>query len=202
MTKPLIAIPNNTDNRFVSLGELLTTDNNTRKVSVATLVTAIEKFGICSWDKYGRFVKFDHDSPAGVEALQLLEDVYEFENESYKYHAEERHPIDYEEDCENPYLQYGWATKDLPKFDVIRDSQFETVGQKPQFLQREATNNLNIIAALLEYIKGNVKGIKQHPSYKSEALLIEEIEAQYSKQANGLSKRNLEKKFAQAKRIF
>lgn len=63
---------------------------------------------------------------------------------------------------------------------------------------------LNIIAGLLEYIKGEITGIKPHPSYDSEANLIEIIVAEYRdkrKKVNiGLSKRTLEDKFAEAKK--
>ena len=64
---------------------------------------------------------------------------------------------------------------------------------------------LNIIAVLLECnIKGDMRDVEPHPSFKNQASLIAAIDAKYGVQkqkANlGLSKRTLEDKFAEAKK--
>jgi hypothetical protein len=62
---------------------------------------------------------------------------------------------------------------------------------------------LNIIAVLLEYIKGETDGIEKHPSFTTEAKLIGAIVSDYVVLRNkvniGLSKRTLEEKFGEAK---
>jgi hypothetical protein len=58
---------------------------------------------------------------------------------------------------------------------------------------------LNIIAALLDCINGSLPGIERHPSFASEAKLIEEIDRLFDGYA-GLSASNLSRKFPEAKR--
>lgn len=64
---------------------------------------------------------------------------------------------------------------------------------------RTETTYLNIIGALLEIILGESPNIKAHPSFSSQAQLINHL-SEY--EVDGLSKSNLEKKFAEAKRFF
>jgi len=59
----------------------------------------------------------------------------------------------------------------------------------------------NIIAALLEVIAGNLPAVERHPSFPSEAKLIEAIDKHYSGYP-GLSKSNLTRKFPEAKRAL
>lgn len=64
---------------------------------------------------------------------------------------------------------------------------------------RAETTYLNIIAALLEYIEGRLPDVEKHPSFKSEAKLIEGI-AEHFQGFGGLSKSNLSRKFPEARR--
>lgn len=57
----------------------------------------------------------------------------------------------------------------------------------------------NIIAALLDVIAGKLPNVEAHPSFSSEAKLIETIDQQY-RGYSGLSKSNLQRKFPEAKR--
>ena len=59
----------------------------------------------------------------------------------------------------------------------------------------------NIIAALLDCIAGNLPGVEKHPSFASEAKLIEAID-EYFRGYSGLSKSNLSRKFPAAKRAM
>ncbi len=61
------------------------------------------------------------------------------------------------------------------------------------------TTYLNIIAALLECISGDAPGVGKHPSFSNQSALITFLDDKY-KGISGLSKRNLEKYFAEAKR--
>jgi hypothetical protein len=71
-------------------------------------------------------------------------------------------------------------------------------GNKP-LTSRAETTYLNIIAALLDCIAGNLPNVEKHPSFASEAKLIEAIEQHY-KGYSGLSQSNLSRKFPEAKR--
>ncbi len=70
--------------------------------------------------------------------------------------------------------------------------------EKP-FQPRERTTLLNTIAALLEIIAGEAPGVQKHPSFESEAKLIEAI-AKHYQGYDGLSQSNLSRKFPEAKR--
>jgi hypothetical protein len=63
---------------------------------------------------------------------------------------------------------------------------------------RSRTTYQNIIAALLDCIAGNLPNVDKHPSFESEAKLIEAIEEHY-RGFGGLSKSNLTRKFPEAK---
>lgn len=65
--------------------------------------------------------------------------------------------------------------------------------------ERAEATYQNIIAVLLEVIAGRVPSIESHPSFSSEAKLIETID-QYYRGYPGLSKSNLQRKFPEAKR--
>ena len=65
--------------------------------------------------------------------------------------------------------------------------------------ERAEATYQNIIAALLDCIAGNISGIKKHPSFSSEAKLIDKIE-EYYRGYGGLSKSNMSRKFPEAKR--
>ena len=196
---------NQENNSFISLRDLLGRShifkNSSRVVSIADLASAIEQSGIYTWDKYGRCKLFKKDDPEIQKALTLLERIYSFESDFEP--KDELHPLELtEDDPDDPYCSFGWENSSLPDFDSIHTSRAE-INKKVQINnQRTDANNLNIIASLLAYIKGEMKGIDKHPSFESEALLIKEIEAEYSRKFTGLSQRNLEGKFAEAKRKF
>jgi len=67
--------------------------------------------------------------------------------------------------------------------------------------ERAETTYQNIIAALLDCIAGNLPDIEKHPSFPSEAKLIEIIDEHFSGYG-GLSKSNLSRKFPEAKRTL
>jgi hypothetical protein len=64
---------------------------------------------------------------------------------------------------------------------------------------RAESSYQRIIAALLNYLQGQVPGVDAHPSFTNESDLIEEL-ARVFKGYEGLSVSNLSRKFPQAKR--
>lgn len=65
--------------------------------------------------------------------------------------------------------------------------------------QRAETTYLNIIAALLDCIGGNLPGIEKHPSFSSEAQMIQVLDRLFDGYA-GLSASTLSRKFPEARR--
>jgi len=82
-----------------------------------------------------------------------------------------------------------------------RDSLLATVAKSGLPGDRAETTYQNIIAALLDCIAGNLPGAEKHPSFPSEAKLIEAID-QHFDGYSGLSKSNLSRKFPEAKRAL
>ena len=64
---------------------------------------------------------------------------------------------------------------------------------------RSETTYLNIIAALLDCIAGNLPNVEKHPSFTIEAKLIEAIDGHF-RGYGGLSQSTLSRKFPAAKR--
>ena len=67
--------------------------------------------------------------------------------------------------------------------------------------ERAEATYQNIIAALLDCISGKLPSIEKHPSFSSEAKLIEAIDHHFNGYS-GLSKSNLSRKFPEAKRAL
>jgi len=183
-------------NPFLSLRQLLSAP---QQVTVGTLATAIENHGIYSWDRYGRFKKFSKETPEFQRALELLAMVHKFEDDESP--RQDQHPLDEANGLDDPFVQFGWAQEVAPDFKAIRSVQMEAPSKKQPGEQRMETSNLRIIAALLQYVSGGVTGVEKHPHYKSEAELILTLEAEHKGTA-GLSQRNFQDKFAQAKRAM
>jgi len=67
--------------------------------------------------------------------------------------------------------------------------------------ERAESTYQNIIASLLDCISGSIPGVERHPSFDSEAKLIETID-DYFRGYGGLSKSTLSRKFPDAKRAL
>lgn len=76
----------------------------------------------------------------------------------------------------------------------------ESTAEKP-LSERERMALLRLAGALLEYIKGQYPGVNKHPSFETEAKLIEAISTQ-NVGIGGLSKSNLQRKIPEAKRAL
>lgn len=82
--------------------------------------------------------------------------------------------------------------------DKLDKLQQDVAGQHAPGERAEVTYQ-NIIAALLDVVAGNLPNVERHPSFASEAKLIETIDEKY-RGYPGLSKSNLQRKFPEAKR--
>ncbi len=109
-----MSAPTDEGNPWLSLADLIRINT-----SVATLATAIETFGIQTYDRFGRRVPATDEGPEGkvskTRALNLLA----------TYYADLRNP-DREEPFDNegwfgydsPLLEFGWPADEAPKFET------------------------------------------------------------------------------------
>ncbi len=84
---------------------------------------------------------------------------------------------------------------------ALQEQLSEDFEQPKEMSLRSETTYQNIIAALLDCISGNLPGVEKHPSFPSEAKLIEAIDHHFDGYS-GLSKSNLSRKFPEAKRAL
>lgn len=185
------------NNPYICLKKLVNHEN----VSVATLATAIESFGIYTWDKYGRFKLFQKDTPEAQQALLLLQHIFEYENDPTPGNSDKQHPLDVSNDWDDPYWRFGWAVNELPNLKTIKDGQLEVPQTNKSHNRRAESCNLKIIAALLNCINGDFPNVARHPKFTSEAQLIVFLETTY-KEKGGFSISSLSHKFPEAKSIL
>ena len=187
-------------NPFLNLGSLLSCGlDGQRHVSVATLATAIETFGIYTWDQFGRFRLFKVGTPEADRALRLISFVYEFESSSSQ--GETQHPLDACSGEDDPYWQFGWASEVAPNFDAIRSGQLENRQPlRAKRSTREENNNFALIGALLELLLGTSPGGQKLSIYKDQAAVISALESRFG-DCDGISKRTLEDKFPKARQL-
>lgn len=110
-------LPNYEDNPFLTIGKLLDDE-----ISVAVLADTIEKYGICTYDEYGRFVFANEKIKA--YALDLLKEHHEWEciPPEERSYEESRSPMD-RWGChdDNAYGHLGWSKKVVLNFDRAQD---------------------------------------------------------------------------------
>ncbi len=114
-------------NPFVSLGDLLSKGR-----SVAVLATAIEKFKIYTWDRFGRFGEANIEDKA--LALRYLASYLEWEldvDPQTNFHFKDD-PLSRTAGDANPFSQSGWHKDDLPDFDLLEsERQLATDSSSP-----------------------------------------------------------------------
>lgn len=96
---------------------------------------------------------------------------------------------------------YKSLRQEKESIEAERDSLKAMVDKVGVPGERAETTYQNIIAALLDCIAGNLPDVEKHPSFTSEAKLIEAIDNHY-RGYGGLSKSNLSRKFPEAKRTL
>lgn len=168
------------------------------KVSISTLASAIERDGIQGWDRFGRFKTFTKDSQGDDAAryskvLDLLAAQHEFDAISDGAH---RSPLEEAEDFAGSGhpLEYGWLENQLPDFSaIVAEGAGQPVEPPKRPSKRAETSEKRIIGAILKHVLPRA-------GYESEAALISDLLEHGYDNYDGISKRNLEKTFAEAKR--
>jgi len=175
----------------------------------AQLATAIEAHGVTGWDRFGRFGQLKPTSDGARSALDSLAAYQSALNDAYERADQELanlepgdpypgldDPLDFlaEHTHTVPLHHFGWPPVKLPPID-------RTVQHPPpptrKISPRSANETLNALGGLLLVLKD------LHESDKllkmpSEAQLINKCLTKFPR-FPGISKNNLEKKFAAAK---
>ncbi|MEE4280216.1 MAG: hypothetical protein V2I82_17255 [Halieaceae bacterium] len=102
---------------------------------------------------------------------------------------------------ENSKSEYKKLREEKEAIEAERDSLKSMVDRLGASGERAESTYQNIIAALLDCIAGNLPNVEKHPSFASEAKLIEAIDEHF-RGYGGLSKSNLSRKFPESKRAL
>jgi len=102
---------------------------------------------------------------------------------------------------EKATASYKSLRQEKETIEAERDSLKAMVDKMGVPGDRAEVTYQNIIAALLDCIAGDLPGVEKHPSFASEAKLIEKMDDFFRGYA-GLSKSNLSRKFPEAKKRF
>lgn len=177
--------------------------------TVAQLATAVEKNGVCGWDRFGRYGEFKASGQRinGVEdALDALAAYWHYEQNFWRETGGlgdpesislESHPIDSFNQIDFPFIgihQFGWLLEDLPKINAS-----EKYPMAPRFNAKHAVTRhtnalLHIIGALLDYIDSDMDTEK-------ETAFVKGLNHKFS-DVDGLSESNLFKQFTEARRAL
>ena len=163
-------------------------------VTEGTLATAIEKEGVYTWDRFGRFTCFKPGTREADEVLDALARVYERDHGLHGGHPDE-------DDCgvpDSPLDLGGWPRTALPDFALFEADEAQSPARPGS--PKEELNNLAIVGALLGCVLGE-HGVPRHPEFASQADLVRFLADKMSG-IRGMSRRNLEEKFARARRLI
>lgn len=182
---------------FVPLGYLLIEPRapQGRPWGPGTLATAIERSGIYGWDRFMRFRKFAPNSPEAAQALDALARQAQHDPDD----RENQPPVE-RDDGTGSFYSFGWPRDKLPEFAAIEGEDADAPAPPRRGSLRTENATLAIVGGLLAFIFGEL-GNKRHPDFRSENQLIEFLEEK-CKGYGGLSKRNLQDKFAAAKALM
>ena len=146
----LITGLSNFEHGITSLGDVLDSG-----VSHGAVATAIEREGIYQWDRYGRYVHYEPDSPEAREALDLVARSWGAASYEDPDNYEESDSDDGRHGPKNPFQMLGWMPGHVPNF--------KQSGQPPNLRGKSSgqTKTLDtlylVIMALLNASKINIK---------------------------------------------
>jgi hypothetical protein len=187
---------------FWSLSNLLNRSEDRK--DVGALATAIEVDGIWGWDRYLRFTQFKAGSPEALAALDALAEQAAYEVRDEQGAAAAMSPS--ESGAGSTPWVYGWPDDRLPNFATL-DVGRTDVASPPRRSRRSEEAMSRIIGALVAYILGE-GGVEAHPAAvangkANQGKLISQLCEKFDrKEDGGMSKSNLEKKFAAAKELL
>lgn len=175
----------------------------------AQLATAIEKHGVSGWDRFGRFGTFKPTSDGAGSALDILADFQSAIIQSYTEAEKELENMGPDDPYPSPEYpldlfafspglkaihMFGWLPDKLPPIDrTVQHPPPPTTKISP----RSANETLNALGGLLLVLK-DLNESDNLMKMPSEAQLINKCLTKFPR-FPGISKNNLEKKFAAAK---
>jgi len=130
-------------NSFKMIRDYLKEECGRREFTIGTLATAIEneKIGIYTWDRFGRFGKADE--AAKEEILNLLDDIYKFDNSIEQFYDETLSPLKEEAGRLNDRSRYfGWLIKELPDFKEISEQHKAADKPRPKPQEKAAMTKI------------------------------------------------------------
>ncbi len=171
-------------------------------VTEGALATAIEKEGVYTWDRFGRFRCFKPPAPEAESVLSVLANVYA------RYSSDAPDDLDDgDDDSPDSLLRLcGWPKPKLPDFRSIEGSE-PVVSMPPESTRptpgaKLVRADLALIGGLLLFIKGEL-GNKRHPDFQTEDDLINVLELELSNlRLVGASQRTIIDKFSAAKKLL
>ena len=138
-------------------------------LSIGQIASAIDVCAIYGRDRFGRFNKYQPESPESKMALDYLAKIYT-----------DLKKVDIDID-ELPMSDFGWYEDELPDFDSFlnKDMPHEPPAMRgrPGGIGKGDATRLRMIGALLEFIDGS-SAPKKHPNYISDPVLIRDITQQ------------------------
>lgn len=163
--------------------------------TVGQLATAVEKYGVTGWDRFGRYGDFapPPKSEGAITALDALADFHEFEVQYYEKRDEEDCTPSYElfDSPGTGVHRFGWQSDKLPNID-----QSVADPPAPGTAKRDAQprNALLLLGAVLDYLN-------QREKPPSQAQVIDKICSRHP-DVYGLKEAALEKWFAAANKAL
>jgi len=160
-----MSAPSDEGNPWLSLAALLKSN-----ISVATLATSIEKYGIQTYDRFGRRIaatgECDESKGIKARALDLLADYYAELHDSYS-----NRDIDPDKwfEYDSHLYKFGWPSDESPSFEKNEQEEVpKSLSPKKRDIDapvstRTRRTYLTIIASLCEIcgIKANARGASQ-----------------------------------------
>jgi hypothetical protein len=175
---------------YVSMFQML----DQHGASIGDLATAIESSGIWTWDRYGRFKRFDRDAPQVKQALDRLALAYE-RNHDPTY---DEHPGDNDPE-HDPLFLCGWPADELPKLEqaqlVVRNAP-----RRPQAVAREENATLRLVEAMRRLCLGLLND-RHHPDCPDENALVNAI-VDFSHDREGLGIATVTEKFTKSAALW
>lgn len=174
------AMPTDDDGRpFITLGQLIW-----KEIPISMLATAIEKGGIYTWDRFGRYGMACDANKAFV--LDLLGKQYKWAMDPYvgrlkdprsplEQHENPPNNPDNAEDWVNPFDEFGWTENELPDFVNIHQPQIEKALKPVNKAKRKAPDEFVavFVRLLVEIAKRDPAiNIDEMPGIKLDLLAV------------------------------
>jgi hypothetical protein len=164
------------------------------EISPTLIATLIQDQGIYGEDRFGKVDFHDVDSLMVQGILDDLQTIALADWAGVGIDSDSAQ----EEGALWELFHFGWPREQVPNFKGYEASKAKEL--KARSRKKGETGLLMIIAGLLEFIEKGADLKTNHPDFKNRADLIDRLTDEDIR--TGLSRRNLETQFAEAKRVW